>query len=685
VPALAETVDRALTVLACVAAQPRATGVVFLDLDPELLPALGDWLAAHLSQGESITRESRPMPPVRALGSWLGEDDLWLRTLLSSDGLRVLPGLLVEESAAPPPVLLVPDLCRAGPAVVRAALAVLDTDAASAERHGHSMLWRPGAHWLAALRRSEASRLSPHLLDRFPVRVDAARLNGELWRLAHEWGVGTGVGARAGDSDIGRYVGTNSRADGDRSRGRGGGRDMFGSAAADGSANGLRPAEDPYRTQAPPDGWSERAALGAVLPRLDRTEGGRLPVLAPEAARQVAALTARTPGLRRSLTLARLARALAARAHAAVVGPRHVTDAAELLGIVAPRRHDLEPPELPEPPAVAPPAPAPVSSRTDGTDTVPTPDAVAAPITVAGSGPARSMDPVEAAGAVGPAVSGYPEDDPDALPQLASLRPPGHRRTSARRLHGCPLGTVRARDVHDLALVASLVEAARFQTVRRRETDHAPGTLVVRPEDLRQYRRKAEPAQALVLVLDHSCHGDVDWAPALAPHLRWAYETNAAVSVVEFGHTGAASELCAERFRASSLLDPEVVEALQRRPGLASPLAHAFDLAAHEVRRFLRRGRGVVDETALVVVTDGRGNVPLDASLRGRVPTRVRREGLDDALRIAGTIRALGRVRAYVVAPETDQYPELPGELADALGARQEIVPERNGDRGAGE
>ncbi|PIB07060.1 hypothetical protein B1C81_21585 [Streptomyces sp. HG99] len=488
------------------------------------------------------------------------------------------------------------------------------------------MLWRPGGHWLAALRRSEASRLSPHLLDRFPVRMDAARLNGELWRLA-------GAG-RAGGS--------------------------------------------PAR----PDEWTERAALGAALPRLDRTEGRNLPVLAPEAARQVVALTTRTPGLRRSLTLARLARALAARAHDAEVEPRHVDAAAELLGIAAPHRRDD--PEPSEPPALPPPAPAPAFSRTDRSDSAPPQEPVATPVTVAGSGPARPMDPVETAGPAGPAASGYPEDAPDALPQLASLRPPGHRRTSSRRLHGCPLGTVRARDVHDLALVASLVEAARFQTVRRRETDSAPGTLIVRPEDLRQYRRKAEPAQALVLVLDHSCHDDVDWAPALAPHLRWAYETNAAVSVVEFGHAGAASELCAERFRAASLLDPEVVQALQRTPGRASPLAHAVDLAAHEVRRFLRRGRGVVDETVLVVVTDGRGNVPLDASLRGRVPSRVRREGLDDALRIAGTIRALGRVRTYVVAPETDQYPELPGELADALGARQEVVPERGAGTGTG-
>ena len=67
--------------------------------------------------------------------------------------------------------------------------------------------------------------------------------------------------------------------------------------------------------------------------------------------------------------------------------------------------------------------------------------------------------------------------------------------------------------------------------------------------------------------------------------------------------------------------------------------------------------------------TDGRGNVPLDASLRGTPPSGVRREGVDDALRVAATAATLHRVRSVVIAPDLDQYPELPVELAEALGA----------------
>jgi magnesium chelatase subunit D len=230
---------------------------------------------------------------------------------------------------------------------------------------------------------------------------------------------------------------------------------------------------------------------------------------------------------------------------------------------------------------------------------------------------------------------------------------------------------VRARDIHDLALVPSMVAAATSRLIHR---EAATRPFVLRAVDLRQYRRRPEPSHALVLILDHSCRG-WDPAPALAPHLRWAYESGAAVTVVEFGHRTADPDLCADRLRVPSLLDPAVLDTFDREPGTASPLAHALDLGVHELRRFLRRGRAVVDEALLVVVTDGRGNVPLDASLRGRPPSGVRRQGVDDALRVAATAATLNRLRAVVIAPDPGPYPELPAELAEALGATLVVAP----------
>ncbi|MGW0766411.1 hypothetical protein [Streptomyces sp. NPDC002676] len=592
-------IGRALTVLACLATEPGAGGVLLLGLDPGFLPVLGAWLAAHTGTGA----------PVRTLGSWLGEEELWLRPRLDDDGFRLVPGLLVEGAGAPPPVLLVPDLGQAGPAVVRAAVSLIGADAAHVEMHGHSLRWRPRAHWLAATGRAEAARLSPHLLDRFPVRVAAEALNDALWSL---------------------------------------GTDGFWDLPAD------------------------RDRLVAALPTLPHVPaGGPSPALTPEAAALATDLVPPDGGLRRGLALARCARALAARAGDPRADVHHLRQAAVLLGIAplpplpqTPPRRALGPDAPPEPteePAAQPPGPA-VPVPTPVTAPAPPRPLTAVPVTP--QPPAAPPSPY-------PEGSPYPEDSADAVPQLGSLRPATRRRGAALRRHGRPNGTMRARDVHDLALVPSLVEAAKS---RLSEPEARTRPLRLGPADLRQYRRRPEPAHALVLVLDHSCR-DWDRAPALAPCLRWAYATNAAVTVVEFGHAGAEDELCAERVRVPSLLDPALLAAFDRPPGTASPLAHALDLAVQELRRYLRRGRAVVDEVLFVVATDGRGNVPLDASLRGRSPSGVRREGVADALRVAATAATLNRVRAVVIAPDLDQYPHLPVELAEALGATLVVAP----------
>ncbi|MEV6941037.1 hypothetical protein AB0N07_03295 [Streptomyces sp. NPDC051172] len=601
-PGDGEAVTRALTLLSCLATEPGAGGILFLGLDPELLPPLGAWLAAHTGAPGAV----------RTLGSWLGEEDLWLRLRPGGDGLRLVPGLLVEEAEAAAPVVLVPDLCQAGPAVVRAAVTLLGAAAAHVEMHGLSLRWHPRARWLAAADRTEAARLSPHLLDRFPLRVEAEHLNEALWRL---------------------------------------GTDRFWDLPA------------------------EREALLAALPALPYVPGtGRRPQPTAEALDLAVGLVPPDTGMRRGLALARVARALAVRSgQTREVRAEHMTQAAALLGITPPPpRPDRSPQAPPDPPSRAP---EPAEAQPTPTATLPTPVPVAAP---------APPQPLPAAPAAPPATAPpypdrdpYPEDAPDALPQLGTLRPPGRRRSAARRLQGRPVGTMRAQDVQDLALVPSMVQAATSRLLRPEHPEHANRPLALSAVDLRQYRRRPEPAHALVLVVDHSCR-DWDPAPALAPHLRWAYETNAAVTVVEFGHRTAGLDLCAERVRVPSLLDPAVLDTFDRAPGTASPLAHALDLGIHELRRFLRRGRAVVDEALLVVVTDGRGNVPLDASLRGRTPSGVRREGVTDALRVAATAATLNRLRAVVVAPDLDQYPELPAQLAQALGATLVVAPRRS-------
>ena len=129
-----------------------------------------------------------------------------------------------------------------------------------------------------------------------------------------------------------------------------------------------------------------------------------------------------------------------------------------------------------------------------------------------------------------------------------------------------------------------------------------------------------------MLLLDHTCRvQDWDWYEPLAQYLGWAYVTRALVGVVEVGAAAdgrrlgmtATSELRATQFRSRDVLDPRVAAALERaaRPG---------DAAGARPHPGLRRCCGAarsravpaVTEAVLVVVTDGRANVPLPQSAR---------------------------------------------------------------------
>ncbi|MFF5306726.1 hypothetical protein ACFY5F_45970 [Streptomyces sp. NPDC013161] len=588
-----QSLQRLLTLLDCLAADHQLGGMIVFDLDASLLFELGQLLAERMGQDRPDGRT----PDVVVLGAGTTADDLWLRTVPDDAGFAMRPGVLVEDPYGPPPVVLVPDLGRLGLPVAQAAVTLLLADTASAQRFGHSLNWQPHARWLTAVPRYTVAQLSPHLLDRFPLRADASGIRQEL----------------------------------------------------DALHTGASPATD--------DSSLLRAAMPTGRPR-------RSPVaLSPDAARLVVSSMPASPSRRRDLALARIARALSE--DAPQILPDHVRRAAALLGLTTQPPPDLTPP--PQPSTAGPPPEVPsevISPASESADATPRPRRAVA------AGAAQRLpatSPLPDRPTVTP--SPYPEDEPSAFPPFASLRPARRPTAGASTTRHHAAGVRPARSLRSLAVVATVFEAAKFQHLRRTALRPGGHGLAIRAADLREYRPGGQSESALVLVLDHSSRATEAAAPALAPHLRWAYRQGAAVSIVEFGHQDTSDELAAEHYRAATLLDPRVVRSLTRRPGLASPLAHAIDLAVQELRRH-RRNRAVLHETVLVVVTDGRGNVPLTASLLGRVPEGVGREGVTDALLAAAAVRRLPRVQTIVIAPETSIYPELAADLADATGGR---------------
>ncbi|GAA2423737.1 magnesium chelatase [Actinomadura vinacea] len=560
--------------------------MLLYDLDPGLLGGLARWL---VETGAGPGAAYRTV----VVGAGAGEDDLWvgLRPPRRGEALPFSPepGPLAEVPGRPPAVVLVPDLARTGMAGARAAVTALGSDVLHLERDGLEALWRPRARWLAACRREDMGKLSPHLLDRFAVRVDAA-------------------GLREGD--------------------------LPGPAP-------IRPRRTARMT-------------AAAVDRAVRVGGA-------------------APGVRRELALARIARCLATLDGAVTVDAAAVDEAARLLGFA-------EPETGPEPPA-------PVAAGGRGAEGRP---AVAAPDRpVEASHAVREVvaaPPVEplAAGPLPPVAvdTPYPEDVLDGEREPMSLRAPWARRSTVRALRGAPLGTVPAHHVHDIAVVATLLEAAKHQAVRC--PDHFAGDPRpphLAPPDLRRYRRAQVPGRLFALLLDHTCRGDWDWYEALSPFLRWSYTQRAVVCVVEVGARDAPGELAARRRIGRNLLDPGIVRALDGAPGRATPLAHGLVLVADSLTRHLHRERAAVEEALLVVVTDGRGNVPLRDSVSGRAPEGVGRRGVEDALSVAREIRAMRRVRVVLVDPRPHAGAGLVAELGEALGGA--VVPGRDHPDGA--
>jgi magnesium chelatase subunit D len=273
----------------------------------------------------------------------------------------------------------------------------------------------------------------------------------------------------------------------------------------------------------------------------------------------------------------------------------------------------------------------------------------------------------------------YPEDRVPPAREADPLRWPAQRPRAAGSAGGPVIGTQPAAALRDIALVSTVLSAAKFQKVRPPPPPGGCPFLITRA-DLRSYRRAPVPGHLLVLVLDWTCTSNRDWEQALRPHLRWAYVGRARVTLIQVGSAEAREPLRAEQINARNLLSPRVgaaLDSLHQARGTATPLAHGLDLATRTLRKELQHGRGAVRQARLVVFTDGRGNVPLAASRAARLDDLVSRQGVEDALQVARALRALNHVEAFFLNPLPRQYADLPLTLAEALGATVQEVPRR--------
>ncbi len=606
--------------LSCAAIREGLDSLLLYDAPPELLERVAEVWSEKLAavHGQPVGRVQ--------LGPWTSEEDLWGL----GDALPQVwrhPGVLATEA---PRLVLIPDLTRLSLPGLRACVTLMGAEVVTIEREGQSRRFRPRFSWLAGCALSEVGQLSPHLLDRFALRIRAPVLEKdwaqELLRTLSE-------APRPSDGALSR---------------------------------------------------PEAQALAAAA----RVEA-RVTAEAREAA--VAWLPAHpSQGHRGLLALARMACALVQLEHVERAGthapplvqPEHVQRAARLLQLPAPAAEAQRRPSSPE---VAPPLEEPPPARAATEAEASRPRESSGPV----EAPAPRLEPAvlspeepQGAAALTPL-----EEEQKALVQRehAPLRLPFFQGRTSAQGRGPIVGVQPATDAQDLAIVGTLLAAAPYQRHRRKRArvpDKA-GMLLVR-SDLRSYRRAPARQHLLTLLLDFTSLGESDWQAALMPYLSQAYTDRAQICVIQVGARGAENELQAQRVLARNLLVPAVAEALDAKPGLASPLADGLELALATLRHALTVGRGAARSARLVVLTDGRGNIPLEASQTGTLVTPVGSRGVEDALRIAARLRGVRQLTSVVLKPQVTALRELPQRLSDALGAELlELPPSGQTEKGA--
>ena len=559
---------------------------------------------------------------VLTLNSATTEENLWGHFGISTDnhqssGIIWQKSKLVEHGNNPL-LVVIPDLTRLSLSAVRACVALLDSDWASLQRDGIDHTWQPRFWCIAGCQSDRRGEVSPHLLDRFALRCKSPNF---------------------------KYF------------------------------DGLSPLERFANIDLSES--NIEALSPTVLQLAERSReiiaNRFMAKMTDEAiARIQAYFTKKVPlGMRRLFALSRLARGLASLENEAEVSIAMVDRAAKMLGIsqnlslpIAPVIELIEqiPSELQVDPQTNPQEPDDVSQKVQP-QTVVEPD-------VEVIFPAVEPEPETL-------ENPYLEDDCPAMRELEPLKIPMASARSPRSGFGHPIGTQPAATLEDISLFGTVFEAAKFQNYRRNLSHfkNEPRHFRIWLSDLRSYRRIPVPQYQLICAIDFTCLQDRLWQDALLPHLRdWAYVNRASISIIRIGAKGASESLRSHLVQARNLLAHEVFQALEGEAGAATPLAHGLDLAARTARASLQHGRNQAVRVRLVVLSDGRGNIPLQASLDGVLNHRVSYEGIEDTLKAAKVLSAIPRLEIVLLDPQPMFYSDKVSDLADAMGAVVEKV-----------
>ncbi len=582
------------------------------------------------SSGQQIQRSQ--------LGSAEHDDDLWgSLTVPTITGTQQTHAkwnrarlFSPERIAEVTQLILIPDLTAVSQAVARACIMQMDANVVHLERHSQSAMWQPRQYWIANVNTNHIGMISPHVLDRFTLRL--------------EW--------RDSNSQIGEQTRVKQL------------RQM------------LNTTQEQHITAIDIDP-KILAALQKAQTLQPKVTPDALAVLQDYISTKTHKNnTSKSIYHRREIALARYALTLAQLSGDSAMSSEHVEQAAELLGISShtdrkmsyvstPSKQDIHRKENP-PQSQNPNEKIPQTTHLLGLNDS-TPHKDEHEVNKSDTTITQLLKSV-----VAPETP-YLEDSENILIQRdeASLRLPSHYSTTSRADRGPIIGIEQSDSLRDIAIVSTLLQASLFQQARRSNpTDNQPSAhLKIAHEDLRRYRRTSIPEHMLLLLLDYTSLRYYNWQDTLLPYLSQAYVDRAHITIIKVGAQHARSELQAEQISERKVLAPGVERALTTTSGRATPLAHGLYLARQTLQKNMQHGRSTVERVTFIVISDGRGNVPLAVSTHHQTTGHVTREGITDALIQARNIRNMKHVQTILLNPQPTAYPYLPERLAEALNA----------------
>jgi magnesium chelatase subunit D len=636
--------------LCCVALNRGLRSILLFDISPVDLQQVAGVLISLL---KAVTECG--IVPIK-LGTFESEDDLWgqigLWGELENQAFKWQSGLLGKtENDQEIRLVIIPDLTKLSLPAMRACVVLMEADVVHLERHGQNLYWQPNLCWLVGCssQQEEIGKISPHLLDRFAIRLNG-KINNNTDRVSQ-------IKQLLNDERLEQ-------------------KSLFKEREI-----------EPELQQ-----WLKQVSISP-------------PKMTSEALKRILDYTSpSTVYHRRELSLARFSSTFAQLEAEEQVTVAHVDRVAKMIGLKL--KQEIG------------------NSNNQNINIIPIPG-IDSPENELKSEPSLELkdklkqnsgynDPKKekelpiykgdkpqsfpdiSLPNIEPLENPYIEDIAPLEREMASLKFPTRRFKSKAIARGTIIGVERSSTVQDLAIVRTLLEAAKFQNIR--QNNHLNGhlhshrKLKILPIDIYRHRRAPIAEQMLMVLIDYTCLESCQWEEQLFPYISWAYTQRASIGIMQVGIATDsailkeeelkfninAEELRAKKISAQNVLVPSINIALdleKTKKGKATPLAHGFDLTLQTLRHALQHGRNTIQKAVLVVISDGRGNVPLEASHLGKIQLPVGRKGFEDALEIAQKIGNLDNVDAVFLNPQRKQYPDLPLLLAQALGAKVVAIP----------